>query len=127
MSYLTYTSDRYYGLSNNNEKYYHILLNNIIKHLFDLGISSEVNISLMSDKKIYEIDNLNCEIKLNNCCHIVKKNWLESLILDIFPFEYSDLKNQFNLSEYKTYEELIDLNKNKVWEKLIVSKDFLLV
>jgi hypothetical protein len=123
----TYTSDRYYGLSNNTEKYYHVLLKNITKHLFDLNISNNVDIKLMSDKKIYEISNLNCKIKLNECCHIVKTDWLESLILDIFPFEYSEIKDKYNFSKYKSHEDVTSPEKPKVWDNLIVIKDFILI
>ncbi len=126
LSNVVYTSDRYYGLSNNTEKLYHILLKYITHHLFSLGISKKVNIKLFSDELIFSLDNLNVEFSLDGQ-HIVKKEWLESLILDVFPFGYTDLKNKFNLDNIKFQDEIVTNNELCVWKRLDLSPEFVLV
>lgn len=120
-----FVSDRYYGLSNNTEKMYHTLLRNVTHHLFSLGISKNVDIKLVSYNDIHSIDNLNVDLIIKGN-HIVKKEWLESLILDIFPFEYNELKNKFGNSDTKSYEEITTNYKNCTWKKLDLSKEFIL-
>jgi hypothetical protein len=126
LSNVVYTSERYYGLSNNTEKFYHILLRYITHHLFSLGISKKVIIELFSDEQIFTLDNLNVEFSLDGQ-HIVKKDWLESLVLDVFPFEYSELKTKFNFNNIKTHDEIITNNDLCVWKKLDLSKEFVLI
>lgn len=121
-----YVSDRYYGLSNNTEKLYHVLLRNITHHLFSTGISSELEIKLFSDKTIYEMDNLNVVLDIKGK-HIVKKEWLESLILDIFPFEYNNLKSIFNGVNNISYNEILTNYEICSWKKLDRLKDMVLV
>ena len=123
----TYISDRYYGLSNYGEKLYHMLLKHISYHLFTLGISKELNIKLMSSVKIEDMDNNNTELIITNNNHMVKTEWLESLILDIFPFTQEELKESFDLSLYNPMDEIILLDNILPWEKLDRSKDIVLI
>ena len=50
---------------------------------------------MSSNKKYDEINNENIIFNIENNDHIVNKPWLESLILDIFPFNLADLKIKF--------------------------------
>jgi hypothetical protein len=122
-----YVSDRYYGLSNHGEKLYHILLRYITHHLFTLGISKELNIKLMSSVKIEDMDNNNTEFIITNDNHMVKTEWLESLILDIFPFTQEELKESFDLSSYNPIDEIILSENILPWEKLDRVKDIVLI
>lgn len=121
-----YSSDRYYGLSNDTEKLYHVLLRYITHHLTSLGISKNVNINLFSDEQIFTLNNLNVEFSLDGQ-HIVKKDWLESLVLDVFPFEYNDLKNKFNFNNINAHDEILTNNDVCVWKRLDLSKEFVLI
>ena len=96
LSHEIYISDRVFGLSNHGEKFYYLLLMNITKHLFDLGISSDISFSIVSDLKITEINSETVNFKINKGNYITKKEWLESLILDVFDFEYVKLKSLFD-------------------------------
>ena len=49
--------------------------------------------SLYSDVNINEMDNLTVNFVLHNDNHIVKTEWLESLVLDVFPFDVESTKN----------------------------------
>lgn len=122
-----YTSDKYYGLSNNGEKLYYMLLKYISHHLFSLSISKELDIKLMSTVKMDDMDNNNTELVINNHNHIVKTEWLESLILDVFPFTYDDLKKSFDLSNYNSIDNIITVEKPFPWEKLDLSRDIVLI
>ena len=122
-----YVSDRYYGLSNNGEKLYHMLLRYISYHFLTLGISKELNIKLMSSVNIEDMDNNNTELIITNDNHIVKTKWLESLILDIFPFTQKELKGSFDLTSYNSIDEIILSENSLPWEKLDRVKDIVLI
>jgi hypothetical protein len=118
MSNETYVSDRYYGLSNNNEKLYHLLLKNIANNVFYLGISKELNMSFYTGYDTKDISNLNSVFTINNNNHIVKTSWLESLILDVFPFNYDEIVTYFNLEGYDSSCEILNNVDSFPWEKL---------
>jgi hypothetical protein len=113
-----YISDRYYCLSNNNEKLYHILLKNIAYNVSYLGISKELNMQFYTDQKINNIDNLNSVFKIVNNNHIVKTDWLESLILDVFPFSNGELVKSFDIENYDSTCEILNTSENFPWQKL---------
>ena len=100
-----------------NEKYYHLILRNITHHLFSLSISDYTNFSINSTNKIESINNLNINLNLNDTKCIVKKEWLESIILDIFPFEINSLKEYFNVDLNNEFEYLINSGNSPYWEK----------
>ena len=103
-----YISDKVYGLSNNN-RLYHFLLWSIKNHIFELGISKKLDVSLYSDANINEMDNLTVNFVLHNDDHIVKTEWLESLVLDVFPFDSGSLLNTFTEENLETKTEELDL------------------
>ena len=120
-----YISDNVYGLSNNN-RLYHFILWSIKNHIFELGISKKLDVSLYSDANINEMDNLTVNFVLHNDDHIVKTEWLESLILDVFPFNVESLKTKFG--NVDDLEELI-MGTDEVYpfKQLSYSKDFILL
>ena len=120
-----YISDNVYGLSNNN-RLYHFLLWSIKNHIFELGISKKLDVSLYSDVNINEMDNLTVNFVLHNDNHIVKTEWLESLVLDVFPFDVESLKTKFG--NVDDLEELI-MGTDEVYpfKQLSYSKDFILL
>lgn len=122
----TYISDRLYGISNTSEILYHLLLENITYHLFTLGISKKLNFSLKSNLKYDEIDSINCFFKILNNNHIVKTDWLESMVLDVFPFSVKELNDYFDIKSYNPIGHLLGTEK-PIWENLSCSKDILLI
>jgi hypothetical protein len=119
----TYTSDPIYGMSN---RYYYSLLLSIKTHLFNLGISKSLDISLYTDMKIEDMDNLNVNFVLNNNNHIVKTEWLESLVLDVFPFTSYELTKTFNdITDLEDY--IKDSSHGYSFNKLTFSKDIILI
>jgi hypothetical protein len=91
-----YFSEKIYGQTMHNEKPYLLLLNFITDHVFKLGISKKIDLSIVSTIHTKELTNENIDLKISNDDHIVKTNWLESLIMDVFPFEISDLQQRFS-------------------------------
>lgn len=122
-----YISDRLYGISDIKEIYYYLLLENISNHLFSLGISKKVDFILQSNLPIDKIDENNINFEITNNEHIVKKDWLESLILDVFPFDLVSLENYFGVSEVDLITNLLENSDNKLTFNLKKAKDFLLV
>ena len=120
-----YISDKVYGLSNNN-RLYHFLLWSIKNHIFELGISKKLDVSLYSDVNINEMDNLTVNFVLHNDNHIVKTEWLESLVLDVFPFDVESLKTKFG--DVDDLEELI-MGTDEVYpfKQLSYLNDFILL
>lgn len=120
-----YISDKVYGLSNNN-RLYHFLLWSIKNHIFELGISKKLDVSLYSDVNINEMDNLTVNFVLHNDNHIVKTEWLESLVLDVFPFDVESLNTKFGNVE--DLEELI-MGTDEVYpfKQLSYLNDFILL
>ena len=120
-----YISDKVYGLSNNN-RLYHFLLWSIKNHIFELGISKNLDVSLYSDVNINEMDNLTVNFVLHNDNHIVKTEWLESLVLDVFPFDVESLNTKFG--DVDDLEELImGTDESYPFKQLSYSKDFILL
>jgi hypothetical protein len=120
-----YISDKVYGLSNNN-RLYHFLLWSIKNHIFELGISKKLDVSLYSDVNINEMDNLTVNFVLHNDNHIVKTEWLESLVLDVFPFDVESLNTKFG--DIEDLEELImGTDESYPFKQLSYSKDFILL
>lgn len=120
----TYTSDKLYGLSQNANKLYHTLLKYISNHIISRGISSELTLTLNWFNDYKEITNETVNLKISGK-HIVKEEWLLSLILDVFPFEYDELKNKFN--SYSYHKEIINEGTDLPWNKLDLIRELVLV
>ncbi len=124
MSNECFISDRIYGLSP-NIRLYDILLINIKNHVLKLGLGENFNCNLNSIKLPQDIENDDMMITLNNNSFKVKNEWLESLILDVFPFELNELNTVFgNLVDLESY---IITGKCEELEETKYMRDFILV
>jgi hypothetical protein len=124
MSNECFISDRIYGLSS-NMRLYDILLINIKNHVLKLGLGENFNCNLNSIKLPQDIENDDMMITLNNNSFKVKNEWLESLILDVFPFELNELNTVFgNLVDLESY---IITGKCEELEETKYMRDFILV
>lgn len=122
----TYISEKFYGLSNNNEKLYHMALKHIFHNISMVGITKELNVKLTSENEISSIDNENINLFIYNDNHIVKTPWLTSLILDVFPFTVSELTELYLTSEIDYIEDIINDDDNAPWKKLNMVGDLIL-
>jgi hypothetical protein len=123
MSNEIYFSDSFYGKSKTS-RVYDILLKDVENHIFTLGLGKNFICNLSSSTDIKEIENINVSLNILNDNYIVNNYWLESLILDVFPFD--------NESLIENYKELLskdfDLMSNgKInLDKLNYISDFVL-
>ena len=92
-------------------------MKNIFYLLSIKGVVSHIDFTVMVDDNKFSLT-------INDLKSIVKKEWLESLILDIFPFEISDLENYFEKD--KSYKEITEFEYSPSWKKLDVLKDIIL-
>jgi len=124
MSNECFISDRIYGLSP-NLRLYDLLLINIKNHIFKLSLGEQFNCNLNSIKLPKDIENDDMFISLNDGNYKVSTKWLESLVLDVFPFGYSDLSSVFgNLVDLQDY---IITGKCEQLEETKFIRDFILV
>jgi len=102
-----YISDDLYGMSNDNLKYYHVLVRKI-----------SYNLDNSSGIEIENIDSENIKLSLKTS-EVISKEKLESMILDNFNFDLESLTNEFDLKdfEYKT--------ENNIWENYIGTGDLM--
>lgn len=119
-----YASDLIYGLSDNYEKYYHFLLNKISFNLLGRGFSTCLNLSISSNNNLEDIDSDNINLSIHNKTTINNEK-LESLILDIFSFKLSDIKNEFNLSDFDLIDSLTETDYVTCWENYNGTKDLM--
>ena len=92
--------------------------------MYSLGLGTSFICNLSTGVGVQEIDNLNVSLDILNDDYIVKKDWLESLILDVFPFENEKLIDTYN----KILSEDFNLMDNgKInFDKLNYISDFVL-
>ena len=64
---------------------------------------------MYSDENFKDINSENIIFKISNNDHIVKTEWLESLVLDVFPFDSGSLLNTFTEENLETKTEELDL------------------
>ena len=106
---IEYSSDKKYGLSFGSEKLYYFLGDYISNHLFNKSISNKLEFCMYSDENFKDINSENIIFKISNNDHIVKTEWLESLVLDVFPFDSGSLLNTFTKENLETKTEELDL------------------
>lgn len=124
MSSECYISDRMYGLSL-NMRIYDLILITIKNHVFKLGLGDNFNCNLHSIKLPEDLENEDMILSLNNDNFKVSTKWLESLILDIFPFEYEELNSVFN--EIVDLEQYIITGHCDTLENSRYVRDFILI
>lgn len=122
-----YISDKYYGLSKTPEKYYICLLRNIAYHLFSTCISKHLDFEIVFDIPHDEINSENIKFNITNDNHITKRDWLESLILDIFPMDLKSLKSSYDINYQDDIDYIITSDSTQPWLNLNMAKDIILL
>jgi hypothetical protein len=121
----TYCSDFMYGLSNDGIKYFYTLVKKISFNLFTRGFSKVLNLSLSSELKLDEINSENINLTLSGK-NIIENSKLESLILDNFNFNLSDLEKEFDLQNIDVLSYISE-NKEPIWENYSGTSDLILL
>jgi hypothetical protein len=91
-----------------------------------VGISRELNIKLVSDIRIDDVDNESIKLYIFNDNHIVKTSWLESLILDVFPFTKDSLSDFYSPYKLDHIDDIINGEINSPWKKLNLINELVL-
>lgn len=119
------TSDRYYGLSLYSDKTFQVLLKYIANHIFRKNLCREITIQLSSDFIFTaNLDNIEFKLFSDNC--IVKIDWLESLILDLFPFDIKHIIKHLDLENFN-FENEIKKTMDYPWLKTDKIGDMILL
>jgi len=88
------------------------------------GFSTCLNLSISSNNNLEDIDSDNINLSIHNKTTINNEK-LESLILDIFSFKLSDIKNEFNLSDFDLIDSLTETDYVTCWENYNGTKDLM--
>lgn len=118
-------SDRYYGLSINTDKTYIVLSKYISNHIFRKNLCTSISINLNS-KFLYTSNWSDINLKLSSQDCIVNLEWLESLILDLFPFELNQIISDLELEKFD-FENEITKTMVYPWLKLDKISEMILV
>ena len=119
-----YQSDKKYGLSLYSEKTYEIYLKYIFFHISQKRLSKRMNFKLFysGNKNNITWETIQFKISDDNCK--VKTDWLESLILDVFPFDINLVISDLDLRNYNFISEIT--NSNVCWKKKDKIEDFII-
>jgi len=111
-----YTSDKIYGMNLMSEKIYHFFLKNIAYHIFTKGLSKTLEIKLFYHGELTDINHENIDFFIDGEGMIVQKEWLNSLILDVFDFNIDAIKKHLSLDNYDFENEI--LSNDRCWKRL---------
>lgn len=109
-----FISDRFFGLSLNKEKVYTTYLKYIFYHLTEKYLCKNINFKLHYTGNIKNITWENMDFKVESSDNRVSIEWIESLILDIFNFNYVQIINDLDLTKYNFINEI---NGDVCWKK----------
>lgn len=108
-----FVSDSIYGKNLNSSKLYEIYLKYISYNIFEKQICKEIKFNLHYNGNIRNLnwETMELDVSADKC--IVSKEWLKSLILDLFDFNYKYIKKHLSLDLYDFENEV--LSKDKCW------------
>ena len=109
-----FISDRFFGLSLNKEKVYITYLKYIFYHLTEKYLCKNINFKLHYIGDIKDITWENMDFKIESSDNRVSIEWIESLVLDIFNFNYTQIINDLDLTKYNFINEI---NGDVCWRK----------
>ena len=110
-------SDEYFGLSVNTVKTYMVLSKYISYNLIERNLCNRITISMNGREHLLEsIEEENIQMEFIPSNLIVTKDWLESLVRDLFPFKLIDIINHLKLNEYNFEDEIL-VRDNYPWKK----------
>ena len=110
-------SDEYFGLSVNTIKTYMVLSKYISYNLIERNLCNRITISMNGREHLLEsIEEENIQMEFIPSNLIVTKDWLESLVRDLFPFKLIDIINHLKLNDYNFEDEIL-VRDNYPWKK----------
>lgn len=108
-----YVSDYFFGKSLNSDKIYEVYLKYISYNLFEKQLCKDIKFKMFYSGSILNLNWETMDFKVLSNSNIVSIDWIESLILDLFDFDYYKIKKHLSLNEYDFSNEI--LSKDKCW------------
>ncbi len=121
----TYTSDLLYGQDLNSSKVYELFLMYISHNLFEKQLCKDITYEITFKGILSNLDweTMSFNIKSNSC--ITSKEWLKSLILDLFDFKIESIKNHLSLKDYDFKNEI--LSNDRCWKIRDKTKEMIML
>lgn len=108
-----FVSDNIFGYSLDGPKLYEIYLRYISYNLFEKQLCKDINFELLYTGELKDLNWETMDFKINSNSNIPSIEWITSLILDLFDFDYNHIKKHLSLDEYDFSNEI--LSKDKCW------------
>jgi hypothetical protein len=108
-----FISDELFGKNLNSSKLYEIYLKYVAHNLFEKQICKDINFKLFYTGDINDLSWETMDFKINSNSRITSNEWITSLVLDLFDFNHSYIKNHLSLEEYDFNNEI--LSKDRCW------------
>jgi len=120
-----FISDKFYGLSLYGEKSYITYLKYIFFHITEKNLTKSINFNVFYEGNINELNWETMKFSISSEKCLVNIKWLESLILDLFPFEIKEVIESLDLKNYDFENDIIQ--KNECWKKRDKIGEFILL
>jgi len=110
-----YVSDKIYGMNLVSEKLYHFFLKYISYNVFEKNLCKDINFKLFYTGNINDLNWETMDFEVRSNTLIVSEEWVKSLILDLFDFNYKSIKKHLSLDDYNFSDEII--SNDRCWKK----------
>lgn len=108
-----FVSEPMFGKSLYSDKVYNIYLKYISYNLFEKQLCKDISFNLTYYGDFEEMNYDNMLLTVDSCSSIVSIDWMKSLILDLFDFNFTHIKKHLSLDNYDFSKEI--LSKDKCW------------
>lgn len=108
-----FVSDNMFGCSLDGSKLYEIYLRYISYNLFEKQLCKDINFELFYNGELKDLSWETMDFKISSNSNIASTEWITSLVLDLFDFNYNYIKKHLSLDEYDFSNEI--LSKDKCW------------
>jgi len=122
-----FKSEDIYGKDLYSVKYIYMLFRYIAYTLFESNLCKNVELLINTNASIHDISHETIGFSVNSDSLIANKEWVESLILDIFTFEPEKVIQELNLDTYDFSKEIILKEDTYPWMLRDKLKDIVLV
>jgi hypothetical protein len=110
-----FVSDDLFGKNLNSSKLYEIYLRYISYNLFEKQLCKDINFKVFYSGEITDLSWETMSFNIDSGSNVTSKDWMASLVLDLFDFNYSYIKKHLSLDDYDFSNEI--LSKDRCWMK----------
>lgn len=120
-----FISDEFFGLSLTYEKVYETYLKYISYNVFEKQLCKEINYTISYNGDIGDLTWETMTFKVDCVDPFVSTKWIESMILDLFDFNYNNIIEHLSLDKYNFENEII--SNNRCWMVRDKTKDMIII